>query len=210
MTYFNGSSCSLLNFFDHTVMGEEKETLPKWGGTSGIQQSLLKSVNAVGEIKKNSDSLYSSGGTYSNLETKTSEIDTDFEKFISYYTSSNIFGSEKPEYLDQIINKDESTWIGKVYKDYQTSVYQPFQIYKDLKDPLNALGSSKNLSNELNSASQSVNDLGDLIDSISDSIATNFVDIQDTISKYIEVAPENFDVQITRSDIHIKYTGENY
>lgn len=35
-------------------------------------------------------------------------------------------------------------------------------------------------------------------------------DIYHTISKYIEVAPENFDVQITRSDIHIKYTGENY
>ena len=185
MTYFNGSSCSLLNFFDHTVMGEEKETLPKWGGTSGIQQSLLKSVNAVGEIKTNSGSLYSSGGTYSNLETKTSTIDTDFTNFISYYTSSNIFSSEKPEYLDQLIKLDETTWIGKVYKDYQTSVYQPFQIYKDLKDPLDSISKAGDLSTDLNSASQSVNDLGDLIDSISDSIATNFVDIQDIISKYI-------------------------
>lgn len=35
-------------------------------------------------------------------------------------------------------------------------------------------------------------------------------DIYHTVSKYIEVRPENFDVQITRSDIHIKYTGENY
>lgn len=185
MTYFNGSSCSLLNFFDHTVMGEEKETLPKWGGTSGIQQSLLKSMDTISKVSENSNSLYTSG-TYSSIETSTSTIGTEFTDFIKYYTeSTNPFISEKPEYLDQLIKLDESTWIGKVYKDYQTSVYQPFQIYKDLKDPLNALGSSKNLSNDLNSASQSVNDLGDLIDSISDSIATNFVDIQDTISKYI-------------------------
>lgn len=30
-----------------------------------------------------------------------------------------------------------------------------------------------------------------------------------TISKYLDVAPEEFDVQITRTDIHIKLTGED-
>ena len=30
-----------------------------------------------------------------------------------------------------------------------------------------------------------------------------------TVSKYLDVAPEEFDVQITRTDIHIKLTGEN-
>ena len=34
-------------------------------------------------------------------------------------------------------------------------------------------------------------------------------DIYYTISKYIEVRREHFDLRITRSDIHIKYTGEN-
>lgn len=30
-----------------------------------------------------------------------------------------------------------------------------------------------------------------------------------TVSKYLDVAPEEFDVQITRTDIHIKLTGED-
>ena len=30
-----------------------------------------------------------------------------------------------------------------------------------------------------------------------------------TISKYLDVTPEEFDVQITRTDIHIKLTGED-
>ena len=34
-------------------------------------------------------------------------------------------------------------------------------------------------------------------------------DLYQTISKYIEISPEQFDVKITRTDIHIKYTGEN-
>lgn len=34
------------------------------------------------------------------------------------------------------------------------------------------------------------------------------MDIYHTIEKYIPVSSENFEVKITRSDIHIKYTGE--
>ena len=30
-----------------------------------------------------------------------------------------------------------------------------------------------------------------------------------TVSKYLDVAPSEFEVQITRTDIHIKLTGEN-
>ena len=30
-------------------------------------------------------------------------------------------------------------------------------------------------------------------------------DLYQTISKYIEISPEQFDVKITRTDIHIKY-----
>ena len=35
-------------------------------------------------------------------------------------------------------------------------------------------------------------------------------DIIHTMSKYIEMKPEYFQIHITRSDIHIKYTGEKY
>ena len=35
-------------------------------------------------------------------------------------------------------------------------------------------------------------------------------DLYQTISKYIEISPEQFDVKITRTDIHIKYTGEKH
>ena len=34
-------------------------------------------------------------------------------------------------------------------------------------------------------------------------------DIYHTISKYIEMKPDEFQIQITHSDIHIKITGEN-
>ena len=34
------------------------------------------------------------------------------------------------------------------------------------------------------------------------------IDLYNTVSKYVEITPENFNVEITRTDIHIRYTGE--
>lgn len=33
-------------------------------------------------------------------------------------------------------------------------------------------------------------------------------DLYHTVSKYVEIRPEDFHVEITRTDIHIKYMGE--
>ena len=33
-------------------------------------------------------------------------------------------------------------------------------------------------------------------------------DLYYTVSKYMEITPENFNIEITRTDIHIRYTGE--
>lgn len=33
-------------------------------------------------------------------------------------------------------------------------------------------------------------------------------DLYNTVAKYVEITPEIFKVEITRTDIHIRYTGE--
>ena len=35
-------------------------------------------------------------------------------------------------------------------------------------------------------------------------------DLYNTVSKYVEIKPVDFNIEITRTDIHIKYTGENH
>ncbi len=35
-------------------------------------------------------------------------------------------------------------------------------------------------------------------------------DIYHAVSKYVELKPEDFQIKITHSDIHIKITGENH
>ena len=33
-------------------------------------------------------------------------------------------------------------------------------------------------------------------------------DLYHTVSKYMDIRPEDFNIEITRTDIHIRYTGE--
>lgn len=50
--------------------------------------------------------------------------------------------------------------------------------------------------------------VSDRVDCTPDTFEKIKLELFHTISKYIEVAPEKFDVQITRTDMHIKLTGE--
>ncbi|MCC2253180.1 cell division topological specificity factor MinE [Ruminococcus sp. CLA-AA-H200] len=34
-------------------------------------------------------------------------------------------------------------------------------------------------------------------------------DLYQAVSKYVEIRPEDFHIEITRTDIHIRYMGEN-
>lgn len=52
--------------------------------------------------------------------------------------------------------------------------------------------------------------IADRIKCTPDTVEKLSSDMYLTLSKYIEIKPEYFHIKITRSDIHIKYTGENY
>lgn len=40
-TYFNGSTCTLLSFFEHVNQGVDATVLPRWGGTEEIKKALV-------------------------------------------------------------------------------------------------------------------------------------------------------------------------
>ena len=48
----------------------------------------------------------------------------------------------------------------------------------------------------------------DRVQCLPDSYESICRELYETISKYIEITPENFTVQITQSDIHIQLAGE--
>ena len=51
--------------------------------------------------------------------------------------------------------------------------------------------------------------VSDRVNCTPDALEKIKLELYKTISKYLDVAPEAFDVQISRTDIHIKLTGED-
>ena len=51
--------------------------------------------------------------------------------------------------------------------------------------------------------------ISDRIQSAPDSVDRLSSDLYHTVSKYMEIKPEDFHIEITRTDIHIRYMGEN-
>jgi len=51
--------------------------------------------------------------------------------------------------------------------------------------------------------------VSDRVDCTPDTFEKIHADLYRTISKYIEIAPEEFDVQVTHSYIHIRLMGED-
>lgn len=51
--------------------------------------------------------------------------------------------------------------------------------------------------------------VSDRVNCTPDAIEKFELELFKTVSKYIDIIPENFDVQITRDNIYIKLTGEN-
>ena len=52
--------------------------------------------------------------------------------------------------------------------------------------------------------------ISDRIQCAPDAVDRLTSDLYSTVSKYVEIRPEDFSIEITRTDIHIKYTGENH
>ena len=51
--------------------------------------------------------------------------------------------------------------------------------------------------------------VSDRVNCTPDALKKFELELYKTVSKYIDIIPENFDVQITRDNIYIKLTGEN-
>lgn len=51
--------------------------------------------------------------------------------------------------------------------------------------------------------------ISDRIQCAPDAVDRLSSDLYHTVSKYVEIKPEDFQIEITRTDIHIRYMGEN-
>ena len=198
ISYFNGSSCSLLNFFEHTVDGENSTTFPKWGGTEPIAQALEGTKGTIGTIDQKYDGAFkedndaTTTSDYERMTESKNKVITVMDNIKKRYTdniSTHYSNNYKPTFIDDFISYDANTALGKINTEYESTIISSYTFLSKIKTPLSTIKTQTAALNQtLSSIATNFRSLGQLMDSASTTIAGNFVKLQNKVSDYIVIA----------------------
>ena len=143
VSYFNGSSCSLISFFDHALNGDESDTLPKWGGTNNIQIAFQSTNTSLATIGGSYSNVYNdnTANNYNKLKetfrNSPDEIITTIQGVQTYVDGKLSALTYKPSFYSEFTDQtNNDTIIGSIYSDYQTYCSQPYLLFTALESPL--------------------------------------------------------------------------
>ena len=185
--YFNGSSCALINFFDHTIEGENSTALPRWGGTLDIQDALQGTIQSVNKLNEGYDNTFGipttpQMSTYNTLKNKREAVDADFGNI---ELRDMLFISSKyvPTYLEQFDDRTiKGTILGRINEIYTDSMIKASNYFIEMKQPIDKINSLVGLENALGSISDQFDEIKNIIDDSSGTLTDNFTKIQDIIT----------------------------
>ena len=185
--YFNGSSCALINFFDHTIEGENSTALPRWGGTLDIQDALQGTIQSVNKVNEGYDNTFGipttpQMSTYNTLKNKRETVDADFGNI---ELRDMLFISSKyvPTYLEQFDDRTiKGTILGRINEIYTDSMIKASNYFIEMKQPIDKINSLVGLENALGSISDQFDEIKNIIDDSSGTLTDNFTKIQDIIT----------------------------
>lgn len=185
--YFNGSSCALINFFDHTIEGENSTALPRWGGTLDIQDALQGTIQSVNKVNEGYDNTFGipttpQMSTYNTLKNKREAVDADFGNI---ELRDMLFISSKyvPTYLEQFDDRTiRGTILGRINEIYTDSLIKASNYFIEMKQPIDKINSLVGLENALGSISDQFDEIKNIIDDSSGTLTDNFTKIQDIIT----------------------------
>ena len=198
------TECSLLKFIGEVLEGETRQTKPRWGGISGIQELLLETKTKIGNLgdSTKNDLSYNKD----QAETKKEE----FEDALHLY-SHNIDTDEGSYHYKKDLNPSEGTGnyeLDIIYKfgvfdknnpqsaregTFVKSWYEEYkEVAKNSKEQMNEayrnfdtlIGKKDEASNALDSGVNSIDDIKQSFDDVKDQISSIIVDNSDTIDKF--------------------------
>ena len=130
------TECSILRFFDEILIGESKETLPKWAGIDGIQTLLDNIKDSLIDIKDNS---------MNELNTKISDLnkgDGPKQNFLNQLSQAHVKFFNGEDFIDDYIGTYELPNNSGNEGKYVLDIIKNFGKYdstNEVGDPVNSL-----------------------------------------------------------------------
>ena len=177
--YFAGSTCSFLQFFNHTIFGDTRAMAPRWIGLTGIVQQLAnttKLVENMGNITQgvfdNIEYLKGNDSLYLN------DIQTSKNDFYKEITAPN--DKEKtilPIYAKEYESEKNITLdLGKINVEYNVVLHPSIELMNSLfKDSQTMSKETKSVVDAISGVTNQINDFSSLMDSMETKISNQFI-----------------------------------
>ena len=174
-----------MNFFEHAINGEDTNEFPKWGGMNHISTALGETQQALSGFTNPSPNPVPD-----DIEDVCHSETTDEDQFKSedmtdLQLSKSQYSELSPKFVkefDQSYTTD--TMIDKIKTEYLTYIEGGRAQVLQLETNENVLGNNT-FSSSLGDIQTKFSSIGSMLESASESLATNFVDLQIKFSDYI-------------------------
>ena len=180
------TECSLLRFINEVLEGESKNVLPKWGGVAGIINIFNQTIGRIEEMSRD-DTLSTTGNLQAAYETAK-------QTFINNLKSACTAISGESSYKYQTENVFDLAYYFGTHKNgesftegsYAEKWVNEAQITGDVKELYNKLGNviHSHVNEAMRNAEDVIQEIGDGIEEIKDSIGENILDYSKKIDKY--------------------------
>ena len=190
--YFAGSTCSFLQFFNHTIFGDTKEVAPRWIGLTGIVEQLAnttKLVENMGTITQgvfdNIEYLKGNDSEYLN-DIQTSKI--DFYKEISAPNDKEkkIIPIYAKEYESE---KNVTLDLGRINIEYNVVLHPSIELMNSLfKDSQTMSKETQSVVDAISGITTQITDFESLMRNIETTISAQFITYISSFSSNIMLA----------------------
>ena len=141
----NYIECSLLKFYVDFKYGQHTEKLPKWIGLPGIVKKIDEIINALDEVKENSQNAFENNDDIENAKNAYYQLlDDKYQKNKDYKTRNpNPKGSETsvvPEFIKSFgPSSNEQTSLGLIKSEYKVVVEVSVEVLKEIEKTTNTI-----------------------------------------------------------------------
>ena len=195
------TECSVLQFCNEVIEGENKEEKPKWIGISGIVNlldSVENKINSLGkdkltQLQTQNATIRREKEEFEDLLKSNSEKVTDennnYELLNSYkyrldITSKDIYGVFDKEKRE---GKPETSFVNLWYKEYSATAENSEKYIGEATENFNKVldeNEGNDVIKGIDSIKSNVQDIGNSINDIKNGIADSIIDYSSHIDKY--------------------------
>ena len=180
---FDGATCSIINFIEHMMNGEEKTELPKWIGTNNIVSTLNDLNTPIAIIQSDYSNVFS-GTEYTNVVSGYSTYEGKVKNSIQTDLYEGVTGPSGSETIYPLFSSkfenENSEYSKLIIEEFKSVIKTGYDNIEGLKNAGTTVSNpDSGLGSTLDGYTQIFSDIEQTISNVGDPAIENILKVRD-------------------------------